>query len=73
MQDVLDAVAANAPVFFLHPRESYFPCTVEWFLQRAQLCIMRSIMLSRSVQRGASPRAGAANTLFETGDMSSCR
>ena len=51
-QDVLDAVAANAPVFFLHPRESFFPCTVEWFLQRAQLCVMRNVMLSRRVQRG---------------------
>ena len=47
-------MAANAPVFFLHPRESYFPCTVEWFLQRAQLCVMRSVMLSRRVQRGAA-------------------
>ncbi len=46
-------MAANAPVFFLHPRESFFPCTVEWFLQRAQLCVMRNVMLSRRVQRGA--------------------
>ena len=48
-------MAANAPVFFLHPRESYFPCTVEWFLHRAQLCVMRSVLLSRRVQRGAAP------------------
>jgi len=50
----MDAVAANAPVFFLHPRESFFPCTVEWFLQRSQLCVMRSVMLSRRVQRGTA-------------------
>ena len=48
----MEAVAANAPVFFLHPRERYFPCSVEWFLERAELCITRNVMLRHVVQDG---------------------
>lgn len=45
-------VAANTPVFYLHPRERFFPCTVEWFLQHARLAVMRNILLRRKVERG---------------------
>ena len=26
-----ELVAANAPVFYLHPGDHYMPCSVEWF------------------------------------------
>lgn len=45
-------VAANTPVFYLHPRERFFPCTVEWFLQHARLAVMRNVLLRRKVERG---------------------
>lgn len=45
-------VAANTPVFYLHPRERFCPCTVEWFLQHARLAVMRNVLLRRKVDRG---------------------
>jgi hypothetical protein len=48
-------VAANTPVFYLHPRERFYPCTVEWFLQHARLAVMRNILLRRKVERGEAP------------------
>lgn len=37
ISDVADIVAANVPVFCFHDQERYFPCTVEWFLERSRL------------------------------------
>jgi hypothetical protein len=51
-QELAEVVAANTPVFYLHPRERFFPCTVEWFLQHARLAVMRNILLRRKVERG---------------------
>ena len=28
---LLALVAANAPVFYLHPDDHYMPCSAEWF------------------------------------------
>ncbi|DBB18049.1 TPA: hypothetical protein ACH3X3_003041 [Trebouxia sp. C0006] len=41
LQTLHAAVAANLPVFVFHPAERYFPCTVEWFLQRCELQLIR--------------------------------
>ena len=30
-------VAQHCPVLMLHHRERYFPCSVEWYLQRCEL------------------------------------
>lgn len=48
-------VAANAPVFHLHPDEQYFPCSVEFFLEQARLCIMRNVLMRRKIERGQCP------------------
>jgi len=50
-------VAANTPVFYLHPRERFFPCTVEWFMQHARLAVMKNFMLRRRVEKGGVPEA----------------
>jgi hypothetical protein len=54
-QELAEVVAANTPVFYLHPRERFYPCTVEWFLQHARLAVMRNILLRRKVERGGAP------------------
>lgn len=41
LQTLHAAVAANLPVFVFHSAERYFPCTVEWFLQRCELQLIR--------------------------------
>jgi hypothetical protein len=56
-QELAEVVAANTPVFYLHPRERFFPCTVEWFLQHARLAVMRNVLLRRKVERGELPAA----------------
>ncbi len=28
---LLELVAANAPVLYLHPADRYMPCSVDWF------------------------------------------
>ncbi|KAK9812839.1 hypothetical protein WJX72_004577 [[Myrmecia] bisecta] len=40
-EELHQVVAANTPVFLLHPRERHFPCSVEWFLERAELLLVR--------------------------------
>ncbi|KAL0028666.1 hypothetical protein WJX79_009247 [Trebouxia sp. C0005] len=55
------AVAANLPVFVFHPAERYFPCTVEWFLQRCELQLIRKGW-KRSLLRGRV-RAGQADAI----------
>lgn len=52
MQELAEVVAANTPVFYLHPREKFFPCTVGWFLKHARLSIMKNFMLRRTVDKG---------------------
>lgn len=47
VQQMQEVVAANLPVFYFHPKEQYFPCTVEWFLQRCQLALIRRYNLSQ--------------------------
>lgn len=43
---VLDAeslerlVAANAPVFYLHPDDAFMPTPVEWFMARSDLMLL---------------------------------
>ena len=35
--DLDGVIRRYAPLICLHPREKYFPCSVEWFLERAEL------------------------------------
>ena len=35
--DLDGVIRRYAPLICLHPREKYFPCSVEWFLERAKL------------------------------------
>jgi uncharacterized membrane protein YgcG len=55
VEELAEVVAANTPVFYLHPRERFYPCTVEWFLQHARLAVMRNILLRRKVERVLVP------------------
>ena len=55
VEELRDVVAANAPVFHLHPDEQYFPCSVEFFLEQARLCIMRNVLMRRKIERGQCP------------------
>ncbi|CAL8466419.1 g5955 [Coccomyxa elongata] len=41
VQDLQNVIASNCPVFYLHPEERYFPCTVQWFLERCELQLIR--------------------------------
>ena len=31
-------IARNTPVLYLHPADSYMPCSVEFFMQNSELC-----------------------------------
>jgi hypothetical protein len=55
VEELAEVVAANTPVFYLHPRERFFPCTVEWFLQHARLAVMKNFMLRRRVDKVVVP------------------
>jgi len=55
VEELRDVVAANTPVFHLHPNEQYFPCTVEYFLESARLCIMRNRFMRRTIERVVVP------------------
>lgn len=57
VQEVQDIVAANTPVYYLHPEDQFNPCTVEWFLDRSQLCSMTTTRLRKVVSKGTLPRA----------------
>ncbi|KAK9902691.1 hypothetical protein WJX75_002901 [Coccomyxa subellipsoidea] len=41
VQELQDIIASNCPVFYFHPEERYFPCTVQWFLERSELQLIR--------------------------------
>lgn len=32
-----ELVAQNAPVLFMHPRDAFMPCSVEWFMDHSEL------------------------------------
>ncbi|KAK9857191.1 hypothetical protein WJX84_004091 [Apatococcus fuscideae] len=41
VEDMEKVIAANLPIFYFHPDERFYPCTVEWFLERCNLSIVR--------------------------------
>ncbi|CAL5225933.1 g8728 [Coccomyxa viridis] len=41
VEELEEVIANNCPVFYFHPAEKYFPCTVQWFLERCELQVIR--------------------------------
>ena len=35
-------IARNTPVLYLHPYDSYMPCSVDYFMQNSELCAAES-------------------------------
>ncbi|MEW5304850.1 MAG: hypothetical protein WDW36_007431 [Sanguina aurantia] len=55
----LQAIALHAPVLFLHPQETYMPCSAPWFLERCEL----------RLQPGGPDGAGPWVTLLSSGQV----
>lgn len=34
---LLQLIGANAPVFYMHPRDHFMPCSVDWFMHHSEL------------------------------------
>lgn len=41
-QRLKELVAQNAPALYMHPRDSFMPCSVEWFMDNSELWLIEN-------------------------------
>ena len=42
-----ELVAQHAPVLFMHPRDAFMPCSVEWFMDHSELWLLGEELVSK--------------------------
>ena len=49
-----ELVAQHAPVLYMHPRDAFMPCSVEWFMDHSELWLLAGEKVSKSNSLGTS-------------------